>query len=77
GAHSPTPQEGSNSRWTVSFRVAEVDEAVARATELGGAILVPPMDIPIGRFSIAADPAGATFTMAAFPAGPFRGVDGS
>jgi predicted enzyme related to lactoylglutathione lyase len=77
GAHSPTPQEGNNARWTVSFRVAEVDEAVVRAKELDGAILVPPMYIPIGRFGIAADPAGAAFTMTAFPAGPFRGVDGS
>ena len=77
GAHSPTPQEGSKARWTVSFRVAEVDEAVARAKELGGTILFPPMNIPIGRFGIVADPTGAAFTMAAFPAGPFRGVDGS
>lgn len=77
GAHAPAPQEEDSSRWTVSFRVAEADEAVARARELGGAILVPPMDIPIGRFGIVADPAGAVFTMTAFPAGPFRGVDGS
>ncbi|CAN5626955.1 VOC family protein [soil metagenome] len=77
GVHAPAPQEGDDSRWTVSFRVADADQAAARAQELGGAILLPPMDIPIGRFGIVSDPAGAAFTVAAFPAGPFRGVDGS
>jgi uncharacterized protein len=37
----------------------------------------PAPDIPIGRFAIVADPAGAAFTIAAFPGGPARGVDGS
>lgn len=77
GVHVPAPQEGDASRWTVSFRVAGADEAVARAQELGGAVLLPPMDIPIGRFAIVSDPAGAAFTVAEFPGGPFRGVDGS
>jgi hypothetical protein len=30
-----------------------------------------------GKFSIVADPAGASFTLAAVPSGPLRGVDGS
>jgi predicted enzyme related to lactoylglutathione lyase len=50
---------------------------MARAQELGGAVLLPPMDIPIGRFAIVSDPAGAAFTVTEFPEGPFRGVDGS
>jgi predicted enzyme related to lactoylglutathione lyase len=44
GVHVPAPQEGDASGWTVSFRVAGADEAVARARELGGAVLLPPMD---------------------------------
>ena len=76
GAHALTPQEGDQSRWTVSFRVADADEAIARVQALGGAVLLPPMDIPIGRFAIVADPAGAPFTVSAF-ATPFQGVDGS
>jgi predicted enzyme related to lactoylglutathione lyase len=77
GAHAPTSQEGDESRWTVSFRVDEVDGAVARVGRLGGRTLLPAMDIPIGRFAIVSDPSGAAFTVTEFPAGPFRGVDGS
>jgi predicted enzyme related to lactoylglutathione lyase len=77
GVHGPTPQEGEASRWTVSFTVADADQSVARVEELGGKVVLPPMDIPIGRFSIVADPAGATFTVAAVPGGAFRGVDRS
>jgi predicted enzyme related to lactoylglutathione lyase len=75
GVHAPTPQEGDSAQWTVSFSVA--DKSAARAEELGGRIVMPPMDIPIGRFAIVSDPAGATLTLAAVPGGPARGVDGS
>jgi len=77
GLHSPTPQEGDASRWTVTFSVADADESVEMVQRLGGRVLLPPMEIPIGRFSIVADPAGASFTLAAVPGGPLRGVDGS
>jgi hypothetical protein len=77
GVHAPTPQEGDSAQWTVSFSVADADKSAARAEELGGRIVMPPMDIPIGRFAIVSDPAGATLTLAAVPGGPARGVDGS
>ena len=77
GLHAPAPGEDPTPRWTVSFTVADADQSVERAQELGGRVLLPPMDIPIGRFAIVADPAGAGFTVAAFPGGAFRGVDGS
>jgi predicted enzyme related to lactoylglutathione lyase len=77
GAHVPTPQEAESPKWNVSFTVANADDSVAKATELGGTIVLPPLDLPVGRFSIVADPAGATFTLAAVPGGPARGVDGS
>jgi uncharacterized protein len=57
--------------------VADADQAAARARELGGTVLLPPMDNPAGRFTIVADPQGAVFTAAAVPGGPARGVDGS
>jgi uncharacterized protein len=77
GIHAPTPPEDPAPRWTVSFAVADADQSVSRAEELGGRVVMPPMDIQIGRFAIVADPAGATLTLAAVPAGPVRGVDGS
>ena len=40
-------------------------------------MLLAPMDIPVGRFTVIADPQGATFSAAAVPGGPVRGVDRS
>jgi predicted enzyme related to lactoylglutathione lyase len=77
GVHAPARGEGDAARWEVSFRVADADASAERAQELGGQVLLPPMDIPVGRFAIIRDPTGAALTITAFPAGPFRGVDGS
>ncbi len=49
--------------WAVYFSVADTDAAVARITELGGAVMMPPMDIEPGRFATVADPTGATFNV--------------
>jgi len=77
GGHAPAPGEDPSPRWSVAFWVADADEAAARTQELGGTVLLPPMDIPVGRFTIVADPQGAVFTASAVPGGPARGVDGS
>jgi predicted enzyme related to lactoylglutathione lyase len=77
GAHAPQPGEGDHARWTISFLIADADESAARVQELGGQILLPPMEVPIGRFAIVADPAGAAFLINAVPSGAFRGLDGS
>jgi uncharacterized protein len=49
--------------WRVYFAVADADATVAKVTELGGAVHVPPMDIPQGRFAMLADPQGAAFNI--------------
>ena len=77
GGHAPGPQEPPTPRWTVSFMVADADQTAADAERLGGRVLLPPMDIPIGRFAVVADPAGGELTVAHAPAGALRGVDGS
>ena len=77
GGHAPAPQEDPTPRWSIAFWVADADQAAARAQELGGTVLLPPMDIPVGRFTIVADPQGAVFTATAVPGGSARGVDGS
>ena len=77
GGHAPIGPEDPTPRWTISFWVADVDRCVERTRELGGGMVLEPMDIPIGRFAIVSDPAGAAFTVAAAPGGPLRGVDGS
>jgi uncharacterized protein len=77
GGHTPIGPEDPAPRWTISFWVADADRSVERATELGGGVVLAPMDVPVGRFAILSDPAGAAFTVAAVPGGPLRGVDGS
>jgi predicted enzyme related to lactoylglutathione lyase len=77
GGHAPAPQEDPTPRWNVSFWVADSDQAAAKAQELGGTVVLPPMDVPAGRFTIVADPRGAAFIAPAVPGGPVRGVDGS
>jgi predicted enzyme related to lactoylglutathione lyase len=49
--------------WLVYFAVADTDATVAKATGLGATTFVPPTDIPPGRFSVLADPAGAVFAI--------------
>lgn len=50
--------------WMVYFSVDDCDAMAARITELGGEVCVPPSDIPgIGRFAVANDPTGATFSI--------------
>jgi hypothetical protein len=48
--------------WMTVFSVADADESAARATELGGAVVSPPEDIPgVGRFALLTDPQGVYF----------------
>ena len=47
--------------WLVYFAVTDTDATVAAATKAGATTFVPPTDIPPGRFSVLADPAGAMF----------------
>ncbi|MFD5480422.1 VOC family protein [Streptomyces hawaiiensis] len=47
----------------VYFSVADCDEAVAKATELGGVLRFGPMTTPFGRFAAISDPQGANFSV--------------
>lgn len=53
--------------WRVYFAVGDADATVAKVTELGGSVVVPPMDIPQGRFAMLTDPQGAAFNVIALP----------
>jgi predicted enzyme related to lactoylglutathione lyase len=50
---------GSN--WMVYFDSNDVDGTAELAARLGGEIIVPPTDTPVGRFAILADALGAVF----------------
>lgn len=50
--------------WMAHVQVADVDKTVAKAKELGGSVHMPPTDIPtVGRFSVIADPQGASLSV--------------
>ena len=60
--------DGTPPSWTTVFAVADADESVATAQELGATLLVSPMDLPdIGRFAVLRDPVGAVFHVLANP----------
>jgi predicted enzyme related to lactoylglutathione lyase len=52
--------------WGVTFAVDDADAAAARATELGGQVLVEPLDAPWVRMTVIRDPQGAVFTASKF-----------
>jgi uncharacterized protein len=50
----------------VTFSVEDADATAARAAELGGKVIVPPVDAPWSRLTILGDPQGATFIASQF-----------
>jgi uncharacterized protein len=57
------PITGVPSHWHVYFAVDGTDAAADRATSLGGAVIAPPFDTPVGRVATITDPQGATFSV--------------
>jgi len=57
-------QKGVPPHWMIYIRVESVDDAAARAKELGGTVVATPFDVfDLGRMSIVRDPGGATFAV--------------
>ena len=55
-------QDGGPAAWTPYFATDDVEGLTARASEHGGTVLAPVMDVgPLGRMAILADPSGAPF----------------
>jgi hypothetical protein len=52
-------------RWSVYFAVADADEAVAQAAEIGGSVIVPARDSPCGRAATVRDDLGGVFSVIA------------
>lgn len=52
--------------WAVTFAVDDADATAARATELGGKVVVPPFDAPWVRMTVIADAQGASFIASKF-----------
>lgn len=63
----PGVPEQMPSMWIVYFAVADCDESVATAQELGGSVVMPAMEMGPGRFAGISDPGGAVFFLGSFP----------
>jgi predicted enzyme related to lactoylglutathione lyase len=65
------PMEGDTwpadmpNHWIVYFAVENCDDAVALVEELGGVVIVPPTEVPPGKFAVVKDPQGAVFSVIA------------
>jgi uncharacterized protein len=59
-------QPDTPAHWSVIFAVDDADATAAKATELGGKVIVPPFDAPWVRMTVIGDPQGATFIASKF-----------
>jgi predicted enzyme related to lactoylglutathione lyase len=62
----PDDQPDTPPHWSVTFAVDDADATAAKATELGGTVILPPFDAPWVRMTIINDPQGATFIASKF-----------
>ena len=62
----PDDQPDTPPHWSVTFATDDADATAARAAELGGTVVVPPLDAPWVRMAVIQDPQGATFTASQF-----------
>lgn len=70
-------KNGIPPHWLPSVGVENVDATAAKATDLGGKVIAPPMDIPnTGRYAILVDPQGAKFSVFT-PSGEMPGHEGT
>jgi uncharacterized protein len=63
GGTTPPQMPGTPNHWHVYFMVADADATAAKASELGGSVLVSPFDTPVGRMAVVRDPQGAVFSI--------------
>jgi predicted enzyme related to lactoylglutathione lyase len=63
GGIRPLNPPGAPPHWLVYFGVEDIDEALPRVQELGGAKHAGPIDIQMATIAIVADPEGAIFAL--------------
>jgi predicted enzyme related to lactoylglutathione lyase len=62
----PDDQPDTPAYWGVTFAVDDADAIAEKAVELGGHVLVAPLDAPWVRLTVIRDPEGAIFTASKF-----------
>ena len=70
--HRQGKQEGGGPpSWLVYFATADLEAANSKLSELGGQVIVPPLEVPAGgRVSVATDPQGVAFGLFEGPLDP-------
>jgi predicted enzyme related to lactoylglutathione lyase len=63
GGVMPLPPGADVPAWNVYFGVESVGDTFERVEAAGGERVAGPMDVPAGRFGVAMDPLGATFSV--------------
>jgi hypothetical protein len=63
GGIRPAMPPGTPPHWLVYFGTDDIDASAAKAKELGGTEIMPPMDIGMGKIAVAQDPQGAFFAL--------------
>ena len=56
-------QSDSQPRWDIYVSVKDVDATAQQCETLGGEVIIPPHDIPVGRWAMLKDPTGATIAI--------------
>jgi predicted enzyme related to lactoylglutathione lyase len=62
----PDDQPDVPPHWNVTFATDDADATAAKASELGGKVIVAPFDAPWVRMTVLSDPQGATFIASKF-----------
>jgi predicted enzyme related to lactoylglutathione lyase len=62
GMRAPNPPD-TPPHWLVYFGAEDIDAALAKVEQLGGAKLAGPIDIGIAKIAVVQDPQGATFAL--------------
>jgi uncharacterized protein len=63
GGMRPLGRPGMPPHWLVYFAVEDLDPAIARLEQLGGAKHAGPIELPMARIAVVADPQGALFAL--------------
>ena len=65
----PDPGSPQPPAWGCYVTVADVDQALTKVAALGGAVVMPAMDVPgVGRMACIRDPQGATINLICYAA---------
>ena len=67
--------EGAPSNWLPYLVVENMGTATGKVRDLGGSVIVEPMDVPAGRFAVFVDDEGASSGLIEMGVEPSRGVD--